>query len=49
MSLKYNKDNFNGIIKLSTGTLQEISWGKNTFTMVKAARYPKIGIRISTE
>ena len=49
-SLKYNKGNFNAIIKLSEDTLHEISWWKkNIFKVFKPKTYPKISIRIYTD
>ena len=40
-SLKYNKGNFNAVIKLSEDTLHEISWWKkNIFKVFKPIRYP---------
>ena len=49
-SLKYNKGNFNAVIKLSEDTLHEISWWKNNvFKVFKPIRYPKISITIYTD
>ena len=46
-SLKYNKDNFNAVIKLSEDALYEIAWWKkNIFKAFKYIRYPKIIIMI---
>ena len=46
-SLKYNKGNFNAIIRLSEDTLHEVSWWKqNIFKVFKPIRYPKINITI---
>ena len=48
-SLKYNKGNFNAVIKLSEDTLHEISWWKkNIFKVFKPIRYPKFSITIYT-
>ena len=42
-SLKYNKGNFNAVIKLSEDALYEIAWWKkNIFKVFKPIRYPKI-------
>ena len=49
-SLKYNKGNFNAVIKLSEDTLYEIAWlKKNIFKAFKPIRYPKISIIIYTD
>ena len=49
-SLKYNKGNFNAVIKLSEDTLHEISWWKkNIFKVFKPIRYPKFSITIYTD
>ena len=49
-SLKYNKGNFNAVIKLSEDALYEIAWWKNNiFKVFKPIRYPKISIVIYTE
>ena len=49
-SLKYNKGNFNAVIKLSEDTLYEIAWWKkNIFKAFKPIRYPKISIIIYTD
>ena len=46
-SLKYNKGNFNAVIKLSEDALYEIAWWKkNIFKVFKPIRYPKISIII---
>ena len=47
-SLKYNKGNFNTVIKLSEDTLHEyISWWKNNIIKVfKPIRYPRFSITI---
>ena len=46
-SLKYNKGNFNAVIKFSEDTLSEISWwNKNIFKALKPIRYPKISMII---
>ena len=48
-SLKYNKGNFNAVIKLSEDALYEIAWWKkNIFKVLKPIRYPKITIIIYT-
>ena len=48
--LKYNKGNFNAVIKLSEDTLYEIAWWKkNIFKAFKPIRYPKISIIIYTD
>ena len=49
-SLKYNKGNFNAVIKLSEDALYEIAWWKkNIFKVFKPIRYPKISIIIYTD
>ena len=49
-SLKYNKGNFNAVVKLSEDTLHEISWWKkNMFKVFKPIRYPKFSITIYTD
>ena len=49
-SLKYNKGNFNAVMKLSEDTLHEISWWKtNVFKVFKPIRYPKISTTIYTD
>ena len=49
-SLKYNKANFNAVIKLSEDALYEIAWWKkNIFKAFKPIRYPKISIIIYTD
>ena len=49
-SLKYNKGNFNAVIKLSEYALYEIAWWKkNIFKVFKPIRYPKISIIIYTD
>ena len=49
-SLKYNKGNFNAVIKLSEDTLHEILWWKkNIFKVLKAIRYTKFSITIYTD
>ena len=49
-SLKYNKGNFNAVIKLSEDTLHEVSWWKkNIFKVYKTKRYPKFSITIYTD
>ena len=49
-SLKYNKGNFNAVIKLSEDTFYEIAcWKKNIFKAFKPIRYPKISIIIYTD
>ena len=49
-SLKYNKGNFNAVIKLSEDTLYEIAWWKkNIFKTFKPIRYPNISIIIYTD
>ena len=49
-SLRYNKGNFNAVIKLSEDTLHEISWWKkNIFKVFKPIRYPKISTTIYTD
>ena len=46
-SPKYNKGNFNAVIKLSEDTLYEIAWWKkNIFKAFKPIRYRKISIII---
>ena len=46
-SLKYNKGNFNAVIKFSEDTLSEKSWwNKNIFKALKPIRYPKISMII---
>ena len=46
-SLKYNKANFNAVMKLSEDTFYEASWWKkNIFKAFKPIRYPKISIII---
>ena len=48
-SLKYNKADFNAIIKLHEDNLHEISWWeKNIFKVFKPIRYPKINITVYT-
>ena len=50
MSLKFNKGNFNAVIKLSEDTLYEIAWWKkNIFKAFKPIRYPKINMIIYTD
>ena len=49
-SLKYDKGNFNAVIKLSEDTMYEISWWKkNVFKVFKPIKYPKISIIIYTD
>ena len=49
-SLKYNKGNFNAVIKLSEDTLYEIAWWKkNILKAFKPIRYPTISIIIYTD
>ena len=49
-SLRYNKGNFNAVIKLSEDTLHEIAWWKkNIFKAFKPITYPKISIIIYTD
>ena len=49
-SLKYNKGNFNAVIKLSEDSLYEIAWWtKNIFKVFKPIRYPKTSIIIYTD
>ena len=44
-SLKYNKGNFNAVIKLSEDTLYEtLWWKKNIFKSLKPIRYSKVSI-----
>ena len=46
-SLKYNKGNFNAVIKLPENTLYETAWWKkNIFKALKPIRYPEISIII---
>ena len=48
-SRKYNKGNFNAVLKLPEDTLYEMSWWKkNIFKTFKPIRYPKISIIIYT-
>ena len=48
--LKYNKGNFNVVIKFSEDTLYEIAWWKkNVFKAFKPIRYTKISIIIYTD
>ena len=48
--LKYNKGNFNAVIKLSEDTLHKISWWKKNICKVfKAIKYPKFSITIYTD
>ena len=49
-SLRYNKGNFNAVIKLFEDTLHEISWWKkNIFKVFKPITYPKFSITIYTD
>ena len=49
-SLKYNKENFNALIKLSEDALYETAWLKKNISKVfKLIRYPKISIIIYTD
>ena len=49
-SVKYNKGNFNTVIKMSEDILYEIAWWKkNIFKAFKHIRYPKISIIIYTD
>ena len=48
--LKYNKGNFNAVIKFSKYTLHEILWWKkNVFKVFKPIKYQKISIIIYTD
>ena len=49
-SLKYNKVNFNAVIKLSEDTLHQIScWKKSILEVFKLIRYPRFIITIYTD